>query len=329
MEQINFEKFLRKFSLMLAVFLLVSVIAVPGPALAGNPLVGKVIGISGTVEYTYSAFEENDVKNPAFEKWHRVQFHQAVYAQDAFRTAQGSRLKILFIDNSLVALGPNSEMRVESYLFDQEAGVRQSVLNLVRGLSMFLLENSGLKADSSFKIESTAGSLSVLGSQGYAKATESRLHLVNSYGAVLTRSNDDSMSPQPESFAITPVSAQAKESSSSLTFLSQAELNNLQDLILGPAGLIAAVAQQSVGSFLNVIEEGDLREDDESNFGLFEDEMNVAPEKSDSQGMTETFGLKELLFQEGEGLGDPDGLNFKEFNDPFDADLLLWCKFNP
>ncbi|MFQ5444314.1 MAG: hypothetical protein ACE5EK_06830, partial [Nitrospinales bacterium] len=153
--------------------------------------------------------------------------------------------------------------------------------------------------------------------------------VVNLYGAVRTKSRDNSTAQQPKSFALTSVVSTKEEPLPALTFLSQEELKGLSDLILGPAGLIASVAQKSVGSFMDIIEEVDISEDDDSSFGLFIDEVNASPETTGPDEITQTIGLNEAFFHQSGGLQDPAGLNYQEFNDPFDADLLLLCKFTP
>jgi hypothetical protein len=110
-----------------------------GVAFAEEKPIGKVIGISGTVEFLsgtqipVAQAQPGKVRPVAFGKWGKLEFNQPVFAKDQFRTLRKSRVKILFQDNSLIALGPNSSFKVSSYLFSSEDNLRQGVLNLSHG----------------------------------------------------------------------------------------------------------------------------------------------------------------------------------------------------
>jgi hypothetical protein len=80
--------------------------------------IGKVIAISGKVEFaTYEQLQGQEKKGlmslVKFSPWEKTEFQQLVYARDAYKAKRRSRLKILFNDNSLIALGPDSTMTVE------------------------------------------------------------------------------------------------------------------------------------------------------------------------------------------------------------------------
>lgn len=164
------KKRFRKFGASLAIAL---GLILPSTVHAQSELVGEVIAIQGTVEVQIAqpgspaGTQEGQVRTVSYGPWQRVQPRQAVHATDQFRTSRKSRLKILFLDKSLIALGPNSTMSVQSYLFKEDDKLRQSVINMVHGLSMFIINKTQTNPKSSFKILTPTGSLAARGSKGF------------------------------------------------------------------------------------------------------------------------------------------------------------------
>jgi FecR protein len=156
---------------------------------ADNP-VGKIIGLTGTIEYLSSGSEPvaqakpGEVKRVSFEKWEKVKFHQAVYPKDKFRTSRKSRLKILLADNSLIALGPNSEVKVESYLFSKKDKLRQGVIGMANGLFMYIVNKSQTNKKSSFRIVTPTANIAARGTQGYTSSSQVNTYVANRVGCV-------------------------------------------------------------------------------------------------------------------------------------------------
>ena len=170
-----------------------AVLLVPsGQSVAAENPVGKIIGITGTIEYLPAGSEPvaeakpGEVQRVSFEKWEKVKFHQAVYAKDTFRTARKSRLKILLSDNSLIALGPNSEVKVESYLFNKEDKLRQGVIKMAHGLSMYIVNKSQTHKNSSFRMVTPTANIAARGTQGYTSASERNTFVANLFSSVDT-----------------------------------------------------------------------------------------------------------------------------------------------
>lgn len=164
-----------------------------------NP-VGKVIGILGTVEFKPGGAEAvaeakpGEVKPASFGVWRKVQARQPVYAKDTFRTSRKSRLKILFSDNSLMGLGPSTEMKVESYLFKAEDKLRQGVINIVHGLSTYIVNKSQNHKNSSFRIVTPTANIAARGTHGHLSASDISTFLANQAGSVDAGSSDPGVS---------------------------------------------------------------------------------------------------------------------------------------
>ncbi len=166
--------------------------AVSGSAIAAENPVGKVIGISGKIQYLPESAEPvaeakpGDVQPVSFDKWQKVEFHQPVFAKDKFRTSRKSRLKVLLLDNSLIALGPNSEMKVESYLYNKKNKLRQGVIGVAHGLSMYIVNKSQKNKKSSFRIVTPTANIAARGTQGFTSSSDVNTFTANKIGNVVT-----------------------------------------------------------------------------------------------------------------------------------------------
>ena len=116
--------------------------------------------------------------------------NQPVYIKDTYRTGRKSRIKILFEDKSLMALGPRTRMSVESYLYKPEDKLRQGVINVAHGLSMYIVNKSQKNKKSSFRIVSPTGNLAARGTQGYVSASKDKMLIANQAGTVLISNSD-------------------------------------------------------------------------------------------------------------------------------------------
>ncbi len=158
---------------------------------AENP-VGTIIGISGTIEYQSGSPESvadagpGGVQKVSFNKWEKAEFRQAVYARDTFRTARKSRLKILLADKSLIALGPNSKMKVESYLYNKNEKLRQGVIGLVHGFSSYIVNKSQTNKNSSFRMVTPTANLSARGTTGFVAFSKNNTSTANKAGKLKT-----------------------------------------------------------------------------------------------------------------------------------------------
>ena len=176
---------------------LVIFLAFSDPVFAEEKPVGKIIGIIGTVDYRVATGSESvadagagAVKTVAFTPWEKAKPHQLVYAKDAFRTSRKSRLKILFNDKSLIALGPKSEMKIQSYIYKPEEKLRQGVINIAQGLSMYVINKSQTNSASSFRIVTPTANIAARGTQGYTSVSPSQTFVANESGAVAASNVD-------------------------------------------------------------------------------------------------------------------------------------------
>jgi hypothetical protein len=165
--------------------------------------VGRIIGIIGTVELLIgepvAQAKKGEVQQASAEVWEKVKKKQSIYSKDTFRTGRKSRLKILFEDKSLMALGPKTRMSVESYLYKPKDKLRQGVINMAHGLSMYIVNKSQKNKKSSFRIVSPTGNLAARGTQGYISASADKTLIANQAGTVSVSNSDPNVGMERKS----------------------------------------------------------------------------------------------------------------------------------
>jgi len=174
----------------------------PADLLAEDKPVGRILAVIGTVKYfvgkdsSASRGTPGEVKRVAFEPWQNVKKRQPVYATDQFRTGRKSRLKVLFSDNSLMALGPGAEIAVTAYRTQPESKLRQGIIGVKRGLAMYIVNKSQNNKKSFLKIVTPTANIGARGTQGYVAASDERTLLANQAGAVGVKSSDPDIDTQ-------------------------------------------------------------------------------------------------------------------------------------
>ena len=174
----------------------------PADLLAEDKPVGRILAVIGTVKYfvgkdsSASRGTPGEVKRVAFEPWQNVKKRQPVYATDQFRTGRKSRLKVLFSDNSLMALGPGAESAVTAYRTQPESKLRQGIIGVKRGLAMYIVNKSQNNKKSFLKIVTPTANIGARGTQGYVAASDERTLLANQAGAVGVKSSDPNIDTQ-------------------------------------------------------------------------------------------------------------------------------------
>tara|TARA_Y100000294_G_C8551047_1_gene335294 strand:- start:550 stop:1917 length:1368 start_codon:yes stop_codon:yes gene_type:complete len=254
------------FCLLLTVFCLLF----PSLSVAEEKPIGKIIAIIGTVEFLPAGLEESAAKGPDGKikpvsippVWEKAKFHQPVYATDKFRTSQGSRLKIVFEDNSLIALGPNSRMKVESYIYKPKQKLRKAVINAAHGLSMYIVNKSQNHKKSSFNLLSSTGNIAIRGTQGYVSVNPSATLLANQAGSVVASSNDPNVKgKQSVGRMMKTIIAKGKPPLKPVA-LTNNELRQIRNVIVGGIG-VSAGASQGEKPLIEVEEEEKEEEEEE------------------------------------------------------------------
>ena len=86
----------------------------------------------------------------------------AIFATDVLRTADGS-VGITLRDDTRVSLGPNSEVRIERYVYAPGEGGLGMVLKFMRGMAVYVSGRIAKLAPDSIRLETPTGIVGVRG----------------------------------------------------------------------------------------------------------------------------------------------------------------------
>src|SRR5262249_53556258 len=87
----------------------------------------------------------------------------AVFPTDTLRTQSNGVIGVTMADDTRVSLGPDSEMRVERYVFAPAEGALGLVLNFVKGVAAYVSGRMAKLAPDSVRLETPAAIVGVRG----------------------------------------------------------------------------------------------------------------------------------------------------------------------
>jgi hypothetical protein len=87
----------------------------------------------------------------------------AVFATDTLRTQANGAIGVTLADDTRVSLGPDSEMRLERYVFAPADGALGMVLNFVRGVAAYVSGRMAKLSPDSVRLETPAAIVGVRG----------------------------------------------------------------------------------------------------------------------------------------------------------------------
>ncbi len=135
------------------IFAAVSVMVLAAvPALAQQPAqAGRIKVVSGSVQI---------VRGGALVP---AQVGQSVFEADAVRTGPDGRVGITLQDDTRVSLGPDSEMRLDRFLYAPADGRIGLALKFVRGIAAYVSGHIAKLAPDSIRLETPAAIVGVRG----------------------------------------------------------------------------------------------------------------------------------------------------------------------
>ena len=86
-----------------------------------------------------------------------------VFASDALRTGVGGSVGVTLKDDTRLSLGPNSEVRLERYVYAPGSGGVGMVLKFVRGVAAYVSGRMARLAPDSIRLETPAAIVGVRG----------------------------------------------------------------------------------------------------------------------------------------------------------------------
>jgi hypothetical protein len=88
---------------------------------------------------------------------------ELVYAADGLRTGDGGSVGVTLKDDTRLSLGPNSEVRLERYVYAPGSGGLGMVLKFVRGVAAYVSGRMARLAPDSIRLETPAAIVGVRG----------------------------------------------------------------------------------------------------------------------------------------------------------------------
>ena len=92
-----------------------------------------------------------------------VQAGDAVFATDVIRTAGDGSVGVTLRDDTRVSLGPNSEVKIERYVYSPGEGGLGMVLKFMRGAAVYVSGRIAKMAPDSIRLETPTGIVGVRG----------------------------------------------------------------------------------------------------------------------------------------------------------------------
>ena len=138
-------------------------------ALPPEPQIGAFTAVTNTVERRY-----DDLAFALGERGGRT------YANEAVRALEASSASIRLDDGTVLDVGPNSEIMLDSFIYDPERGEQRLSLRFLSGIVRF---TTGSMEKQAYEINTPVGSLTIRGTE-FTLMMEEALHLVLNDGAI-------------------------------------------------------------------------------------------------------------------------------------------------
>jgi len=149
------------------------------PLSAEEHPIGMVVALRGNV----IAVSTDGVKRALAVK-------SSLYRADTIKTGRRGRLQMMFDDNTLVSLGPNSDMQIEAYQWDSDKKTGEMKTRVNEGVFRIMGGAITQSAPQNFNTETPAGTIGIRGSMYAGKVRGSSLRLLFLGGKGVYVSND-------------------------------------------------------------------------------------------------------------------------------------------
>jgi hypothetical protein len=152
------------FRLLSAMFVLLFMVR---PLLANEEPVGSVVALRGDVTAV----------NPAGAR-RSLAVKSKIYLADTINTGRRGRVQMMFDDNTLISLGPNTEMQIAEYRWNPDKKTGAMKTRVSQGVFRIMGGAITQAAPLNFNTETPAGTIGIRGSMYAGKVSGSSLHLL-------------------------------------------------------------------------------------------------------------------------------------------------------
>ncbi len=93
-----------------------------------------------------------------------------LYQKDTIRTGTDSTVGFILEDNTVLSLGPNSELVIDEYIFAPEKGMLSMVARILKGTASYLSGIIGRQSPESVKLHTPDATIGIRGTQFLVRA---------------------------------------------------------------------------------------------------------------------------------------------------------------
>ncbi len=144
---------------LVIIFLLIEIFYVL-PSQASEVSIGKIKTLKGMV----TAIRDS--------KEIPLNIGDSVYQNDVLRTAADSAAGIIFEDDTILSLGPQTELAVDEYLFAPEKGNLSMFVRMLRGTASYISGIIGRQSPESVKFQMPEAIIAIRGTHFLVKVKE-------------------------------------------------------------------------------------------------------------------------------------------------------------
>src|SRR3954468_12004221 len=109
-----------------------------------------------------------------------------VFSGDRIRTGQSSNAQLMFLDQTNLTIGAQSDVVLDRFVFDPNRGAGNVALSATQGALRFI---SGSQNQSTYKIDTPAATIAIRGTLAYTFVLPGMVYAVNGFGHVTATPN--------------------------------------------------------------------------------------------------------------------------------------------
>lgn len=98
-----------------------------------------------------------------------LSINDPIYQNDIIRTGEDSSIGIIFEDNTILSLGPKSEIVIDEYVFAPEKDMMSMVTRMVKGTACYMSGIIGKQSPESVKFQTPDATIGIRGTQFLVK----------------------------------------------------------------------------------------------------------------------------------------------------------------
>ena len=95
-----------------------------------------------------------------------------LYQKDIIRTGADSSVGIIFEDNTILSLGPKSEIVIDEYVFAPEKGMLSMITRMVKGTASYISGIIGRQSPESVKFQTPDATIGIRGTEFLVKVKD-------------------------------------------------------------------------------------------------------------------------------------------------------------